>query len=98
MIDRYPDKSERFSAGIFSAKRLAMTWRRLSIFTFFYLFLLIGAAMAAPIRAIGPLDISGTISGMEWITETNVKGNPGMSGSAGHDRTRPAHFLITLTD
>jgi hypothetical protein len=76
----------------------AMTRKSLSIFAIFYLFLLTGDTGAAPIRPVGPVDVTGTISGIEWYPETSVKGKPGMSGSAGHDRIRPAHFLLTLTD
>jgi hypothetical protein len=54
--------------------------------------------MAAPIRPIGPIDVSGKISQIKWFPEEKVKGIPGMSGSAGHDRIRLAHFLVTLTD
>ena len=70
----------------------------LSILIFCFLFNITLNAMAAPIRPIGPVDVSGTISEIKWVPEEKVRGIPGMSGSLGHDRTRFAHFLVTLTD
>jgi len=54
--------------------------------------------LAAPIRPIGPVDVSGTVSDLKWNPDKKIKGLPGMSGSAGVDRTVPAHFLVTLKD
>lgn len=52
--------------------------------------------LAAPIRPIGPVDVSGTVSDLKWNPEKKIKGLPGMSGSAGSDRIVPAHFVVTL--
>lgn len=54
--------------------------------------------MAVPVRPIGPVDISGTVSDLKWVPEKKIKAVHGMSGSAGRDRTIPAHFLVTLED
>ena len=70
----------------------------LSVAVGIYLFMLTVNAGAAPIRPVGPIDVTGTISGIQWVPETSVKGKPGWSGSLGHDRIRPANFLLTLTD
>jgi hypothetical protein len=62
-------------------------------------FILIAMAIhtfAAPIRPVGPVDVTGLVSEITWIPEQKVKGQARMSGSAGHDRIWPAHFLITL--
>jgi hypothetical protein len=70
----------------------------LSIFICCFIFTVTLNAVAAPIRPVGPVDVSGTIRELKWVPEEKVKGVPGMSGSLGHDRTRFAHFLVTLTD
>jgi hypothetical protein len=56
------------------------------------------AALSAPIRPVGPADITGTISEVRWVPEKTVKGVPRMSGSAGRDRVVSPHFLIRLVD
>jgi hypothetical protein len=56
------------------------------------------ATFAAPIRPVGPVDITGTISEVEWFPEETVKGIPRMSGSAAKDRVIFPHFLIRLVD
>jgi peptidyl-prolyl isomerase F (cyclophilin D) len=53
---------------------------------------------AAPMRPTAPMTIEGTIHKIDWIAQTQVKGQPGLSGTAGVDRTIPAHYLVTLTD
>jgi hypothetical protein len=53
-------------------------------------------AFAAPIRPVGPVDVTGLVSEITWIPEQKVKGQSRMPGSAGHDRIWPAHFLVTL--
>jgi len=70
----------------------------LSILTCCFLCIITFNAMAAPIRPIGPVDVSGTVSELQWVPEEKLKGIPGMSGSAGHDRVIPEHFLVTLID
>jgi hypothetical protein len=56
------------------------------------------AALSAPIRPVGPADITGKISEVRWVPEKTVKGVPRMSGSAGRDRVVSPHFLIRLVD
>lgn len=70
----------------------------LSISIYFFLFFVTMNATAAPIRPIGPVDVTGTVSEIKWVPEKKVKGIPRMSGSAGVDRIIPAYFLVTLTD
>jgi hypothetical protein len=53
---------------------------------------------AAPIRPIGPVDVTGTISEVQWVPEKTVKGIPRMSGSAGRDRVMSPYFLVRLVD
>ena len=62
------------------------------------LFLSVFQVHAAPIRPVGPVTIEGTIQEIRWYPEKLVKGTPGMSGSAGKDRTFPARYVIRLTD
>jgi len=71
---------------------------RLSILTCCFLFIIALNTIAAPIRPIGPVDVSGTVSEIKLVPEEKLKGIPGMSGSAGHDRVIPEHFLVTLID
>lgn len=54
--------------------------------------------IAVPVRPLGPVDISGTVSELNWVPEKKIKAVRGISGSAGKDRTFPAHFLVTLED
>ena len=44
----------------------------------------------------GPMTIRGTIELINWFPDEFVQGIEGMSGSAGIDRTVPAHYDITL--
>jgi len=53
---------------------------------------------AAPIRPVGPVDVTGTISEVEWVPEKTVKGIPRMTGSAAKDRVVSPHFLVRLVD
>jgi hypothetical protein len=50
----------------------------------------------APLPPMGKVDIDGTIEKATWEPEKKLKSNKGMSGSAGRDRTLPAHFVVTL--
>jgi hypothetical protein len=59
-------------------------------------FFLIPVAAAAPIRPVGPLEVTGTISELRWIPERLIQGRPGLTGSAGRDRLEAAHFLVKL--
>jgi hypothetical protein len=51
----------------------------------------------APLKPLGPIDITGTVSEIKWLPEEKVKGMPGFAGTLGHNRVVPAHFLIKLT-
>jgi hypothetical protein len=52
---------------------------------------------AAPMKPIAVPAIEGTVKSVTWSAEKSVKGIPGMSGSAGVDRTFPARYTVTLT-
>ncbi|MDP2754066.1 MAG: hypothetical protein Q8P40_06695 [Nitrospirota bacterium] len=54
----------------------------LSISIYFLVFFITVNAMAAPIRPLGPVDLTGTVSEIRWVPEKKVKGIPRMSGSA----------------
>jgi len=56
------------------------------------------SAFAAPIRPVGPVDVTGTISEIQWVPEKTVKGIPRMTGSAAKDRVVSPHFLVRLVD
>ena len=71
---------------------------RISFLTCCFLCIIALHATAAPIMPVGPVDVSGTVSEIKWVPEEKLKGIPGMSGSAGHDRVIPEHFLVTLID
>jgi len=45
----------------------------LSISIYFFLFFVTINAMAAPIRPIGPVDVTGTVSEIKWVPEKKVK-------------------------
>ncbi len=62
------------------------------------LLLIVSLIQAAPTPIAGPVDIEGTILETKWLPEKQVKGNPKMAGSAGMDRTIPAHFMVSLKD
>ncbi len=64
----------------------------------FFLMVMVMNTLAFPIRPVGPVDVTGKVSEITWVPEQKIKGHPEMSGSAGHDRLRPAHFLVHLTD
>lgn len=57
-----------------------------------------GLCMAAPLPPMGPFDLSGQIEAVRWFPEEFVPGIPGMSGSAGVDRIRPAHFRVKMNN
>jgi len=68
----------------------------LSFLAGFFLLIIALNSSGAPIPVVGPVTICGTVSDVKWVPEEMVKGIPGMSGSAGHDRIVPAHFVIAL--
>jgi len=47
---------------------------------------------------MAPMTIEGTVQKISWRPDKFVKGLRGMSGSAGIDRTIPAHYWVALTD
>lgn len=53
---------------------------------------------AAPLPAVGKVDIEGMIEKATWKPEKKLKAVKGMSGSAGRNRTLPAHFVVVLKD
>ena len=55
-------------------------------------------AFCAPMPEIGPMTIEGNVEEVTWSSETEIEGIYGMSGTAGVDRTFPAHYKVTLTD
>ena len=64
----------------------------------FVIHILPNAAFSAPMPEIGPMTIEGNVEEVTWSPETHIKGIPGMSGTAGVDRTFPAHYKVTLTN
>lgn len=54
--------------------------------------------MAAQIKGVKSVDVTGMVAEMTWVPEQKVKGRPGFSGSLCCDRIRPAHFLVKLID
>lgn len=52
---------------------------------------------AAPLPPFPQVDVSGTVAAADWFPVRHVQGVAGMSGSAGHDRTFPAHYIVKLT-
>jgi hypothetical protein len=57
---------------------------------------LLAPLQSAPLPPIGKADIDGTIEKATWEPARKLKAIKGMSGSAGRDRTFPAHFVIVL--
>ena len=58
----------------------------------------IQSASASPMLPMATMTIEGRIQEISWHPEKHVKGIPGMSGSAGVDRTVPAHYKVSLID
>jgi hypothetical protein len=69
---------------------LAYVWAPLSLLC------LVTLGLAAPTPRLGPFDVEGTIMHVQWFPEKFVKAEM-MTGTAGHDRVFPAHFLISVT-
>jgi hypothetical protein len=57
-----------------------------------------GQAEAAPLPPFAPVDLCGTVAAYSWSDRVEVPGQPGFSGSLGHDRVFPARFTVELTD
>jgi len=53
--------------------------------------------LASPKFVAGPVDIQGTIREVTWVPDEEVKAQR-ITGSAGFDRTIPAHFLVSVGD
>lgn len=83
-------------SNIFLCRRLPLKKYHLSLFILIFILIAVCHGIASPIRPLGPVDVSGTVGDLKWVPEKTVKAMRGMSGSAGRDRTIPAHFLITL--
>ncbi len=58
----------------------------------------IQSSSASPILSMLAMTIEGRIQEISWHPEKHIKGIPGMSGSAGVDRTEPAHYQVSLID
>lgn len=54
------------------------------------------AAAAAPLPPFRPVDICGAVVERVWVPAEIRRGQPGMSGSLGRDRTFPAHLRLVL--
>jgi hypothetical protein len=74
--------------------------RKLTLFILLECLVIAGGSsgFAAPIRPVGPVNVTGTISEVQWVPEKTVQGLPRLSGSAGRDRVVSPHFLIRLVD
>lgn len=60
--------------------------------------IMVSTLWGAPLPPLGKVDITGTIVNVTRVPERRDKAIRGMSGSAGRDRTFPAHFVVTLKD
>lgn len=58
--------------------------------------LLVFPSKAAPLPDLGKINIRGTVLRSEWVPARKLKGVAGLSGSAGQDRTIPAHHQVVL--
>ncbi len=58
--------------------------------------MLSAVAQAAPLRPFEPVDICGEIVSSQWQQARKLAGQPGFSGSPGHERTFPARFGVVL--
>jgi hypothetical protein len=54
--------------------------------------------LAAPLPPFAPVKVAGRIKELSWVAEKQSPAMPGMSGSAGQNRTFPAHFTLKLVD
>ena len=69
------------------------------LFTICLVFIITSSVSPAmPMPQIARATIEGDIQKISWYPGKTVKGLPGMSGSAGQDRTIPAHYKVTLTN
>jgi hypothetical protein len=57
-----------------------------------------GRAGAAPLPPFAPVDVCGAVAAYSWSDRIEMPGQPGFSGSLGHDRVFPARFTVELTD
>lgn len=51
---------------------------------------------AAPLPPFEPLDLCGTIRTAKWLPPMTIAAVPGMSGSAGRDRSWPGRYVVIL--
>ena len=56
----------------------------------------VSAVRSAPLPPVGKADIDGVIETARWEPAKKLKAIRGMSGSAGRDRTLPAHLVVVL--
>lgn len=57
---------------------------------------LASSLFSAPLPPVGQADTQGVIESAQWVPQKRQKAIRGMSGSAGLDRTFPAHFVVVL--
>ncbi|HQW29237.1 MAG TPA: hypothetical protein PK529_08635 [Verrucomicrobiales bacterium] len=59
---------------------------------------LLPSLRGAPLPPVGKVAIDGTIERATWEPAQKLNAVKGMSGSAGRDRTLPAHFVVVLKE
>ena len=55
-------------------------------------------ASAAPLPPMAPVDVCGRIRLSEWLPPKTLAAMPGVSGSAGQQRSWPGRFAVVLAD
>ena len=83
------------------SSRSASFARRLWLSAPIALLMLAGTSGSAPARMVGPtppLDVCGSIHSYRWLPAKTVPPIKGRTGSAGHQRTWPARFIVILGD
>lgn len=55
-----------------------------------------GAAVSAPLPPFEPVDVCGNVRSARWLPPRTLPPVPGMSGSAGRQRSWPGRFVIVL--
>lgn len=55
-----------------------------------------GSAVAAPLPPVPPVDVCGKVRSAKWLPPETRPAVPGMSGSAGRQRSWPGRFVVVL--
>ena len=55
-----------------------------------------GAAQAAPLPRLGPLDVCGAIVSRSWVAGRRAKALPSASGTLGRNRVFPPHHRVVI--